>query len=97
MRLNVLSLFSSLKQHCKSVCEYKILKIIPFGLDDCKMYTVFYCGSSEYNVFSKLHYFNNSVIVYDLHECKVGDSIRIKTYYNLDDFEDKHYEIYKNY
>ena len=74
---------------------YKILKIIPFGLGDLNLFTVFYCDSDAYSVFSKFDYCFDSVIVYDLHGCKVGDSIRIKKYYNLEDFEDMRYEIYK--
>lgn len=75
---------------------YKVLKVVSFGLEDSKLYSVFYCDKEDYKVFKKFDYMSSFVVVYDLHGCKVGDTIRIKKYYNLDNFEDIHYEIYKN-
>lgn len=74
---------------------YKILKIIPFGYGEGSYYTVFYCDSSSYKVFDFMGYVNDSIIVDDLRGCKIGDSIRIKKYYNLEDLSDVYYEIYK--
>lgn len=76
---------------------YKVLKIIPFGYEGNRgfYYSVFYCDSDSYNVFSKLDYYKDNIIVDDIKDITVGDSIRIKKYYNLSDFDDIYYEIYK--
>lgn len=76
---------------------YKILKVIPFGYEDGRgfYYTVFYCDSDSYEVFKKMDYYKDNIIVDDMKGLDVGDSIRIKKYYNLADLEDIYYEIYK--
>ena len=76
---------------------YKILKIVPFGIDKIlgNYYSVFYCDPEDYDVLKNVDYSYDYVIVYDLHDCMPGDLIKIKKYYNLSDFSDVHYEIYK--
>ena len=69
----------------------KILKIIPFGESGSELFCVMVCDFGEYRVFKKC----DSIIVSALNGCKVGDTIEIKKYYDLNDFANVVYEIYK--
>lgn len=73
----------------------KILKIIPFGESGSELFCVMVCDFGEYKVFRKFDYHNDSIIVSALNGCKVGDTIEIKKYYDLSDFSNVVYEIYK--
>ena len=73
----------------------KIIKIVPFGSEDLRFYTLFVCDPEEFEVFKKMDYYSETFIVHDLRGCKVGDLVKVKKYYNLSDFLDVYYEIYK--
>lgn len=62
----------------------KILKIIPFGVENkSNYYMIFVCDEEEYENCKKLDFYSARFMVDNLNGCEVGDVVKVKRYYDL--------------